>query len=214
MAPLFLPDPSGRCPALHGCLCPPAPAVRPAVAEGNRQAHGLVSAFLLIYLATPVPVPVIYRRVSFFPGSPRPSAASTRSPVRCGFHPGSAADGHGTPASFNARVIRAALMPRQPLAEHPRHDGSRHRIRFQLVRPPSPCGVGLVRVRSRIGDPVPYAGGRPGTGPAPASARPSRSAPDPGPGNLPLGRQPSALIVCSWSSACQPTRPPTSGIHS
>jgi hypothetical protein len=33
------------------------------------------------------------------------------------------------------------------------------------------------------------AGGRPGTGPAPGSARPSRSGPDPGPGDLPLGRQ-------------------------
>jgi hypothetical protein len=26
--------------------------------------------------------------------------------------------------------------------------------------------------------------------------------------------KPSASIVCSWSSACQSTRPPTSGIHS
>jgi hypothetical protein len=42
-------------------------------------------------------------------------AATVRSvhplPVRCGFRLGSAADGHGTPASFNARVIRAALCP-------------------------------------------------------------------------------------------------------
>ncbi len=42
-------------------------------------------------------------------------AATVRSvhaaPVRCGFRPGSAADGHGTPASFKARVIRAALCP-------------------------------------------------------------------------------------------------------
>jgi hypothetical protein len=40
-------------------------------------------------------------------------AATVRSvhaaPVRCGLRPGSAADGHGTPASFSARVIRAAL---------------------------------------------------------------------------------------------------------
>ena len=45
-------------------------------------------------------------------------AATVRSvhaaPVRCGFRPGSAADGHGTPASFNARVIRAALCPASP----------------------------------------------------------------------------------------------------
>src|SRR5450755_42565 len=32
-------------------------------------------------------------------------------PVRCGFRPGSAADGHGTPASFSARAIRATLCP-------------------------------------------------------------------------------------------------------
>jgi hypothetical protein len=30
-------------------------------------------------------------------------------PVRCGVRAGSAADGHGTPASFGARVILAAL---------------------------------------------------------------------------------------------------------
>jgi len=29
-----------------------------------------------------------------------------------------------------------------------------------------------------------------------------------------LDDSPSATIVCSWSSACQSTRPPTSGIHS
>ena len=42
-------------------------------------------------------------------------AATVRSvhplPARCGFRPGSAADGHGTPASFRARVIRAAECP-------------------------------------------------------------------------------------------------------
>jgi len=32
-------------------------------------------------------------------------------PVRCGFLSGSAADGHGTPASFSARAIRARLCP-------------------------------------------------------------------------------------------------------
>jgi hypothetical protein len=40
-------------------------------------------------------------------------AATVRSvhaaPVRCGLRPGSAADGHGTAASFRARVIRATL---------------------------------------------------------------------------------------------------------
>jgi len=42
-------------------------------------------------------------------------AATVRSvhpvPARWGFRPGSAADGHGTPASFSARVIRAAECP-------------------------------------------------------------------------------------------------------
>jgi hypothetical protein len=42
-------------------------------------------------------------------------AATVRSvhpaPLRCGFRAGSAAEGHGTPASFKARVIRAALCP-------------------------------------------------------------------------------------------------------
>ena len=42
-------------------------------------------------------------------------AATVRSvqavPVRCGFRLGSAADGHGIPASFKARVIRATLCP-------------------------------------------------------------------------------------------------------
>jgi len=32
-------------------------------------------------------------------------------PVRCGFRAGSAADGHGTSASFSARAIRARLCP-------------------------------------------------------------------------------------------------------
>ena len=32
-------------------------------------------------------------------------------PERCGFRSGSAADGHGIPASFSARVIRATLCP-------------------------------------------------------------------------------------------------------
>ena len=42
-------------------------------------------------------------------------AATVRSvhpaPVRCGFRFGSAADGHGIPASLRARVMRATLCP-------------------------------------------------------------------------------------------------------
>jgi hypothetical protein len=34
-----------------------------------------------------------------------------RTPVRCGLRRGSAADGHGIPASLSARLIRAALWP-------------------------------------------------------------------------------------------------------
>ncbi|HEY5016062.1 MAG TPA: hypothetical protein VII59_04710, partial [Streptosporangiaceae bacterium] len=32
-------------------------------------------------------------------------------PLRCGLRPGSTADGHGMPASFSARAIRATLCP-------------------------------------------------------------------------------------------------------
>ena len=60
---------------------------------------------------SPLPVPHLPARI---PGFAR-IAATVRSvhaaPVRCGFRSGSAAHGHGTPASFRARVIRAALCP-------------------------------------------------------------------------------------------------------
>jgi len=58
-------------------------------------------------LPVPHPTPV-YRGLARI-------AAAVRSvhplPARCGLRPGSAADGHGTPASFKARVIRAAECP-------------------------------------------------------------------------------------------------------
>jgi hypothetical protein len=77
-------------------------------------------------------------------------AATVRSvhppPVRRGFRAGSAADGHGTPASFSALVIRAAECPASR-CEHPRHHRSRHRIRLQPVRPAAPRRVRFVRVR-------------------------------------------------------------------
>ena len=53
--------------------------------------------------------------------------------VRCGFLAGSAADGHGNPASFNARAIRATEMPGQALGEYPPHHGRGVRVRFEAV---------------------------------------------------------------------------------
>ena len=106
-------------------------------------------------------------------------------------------------------------VPGQPLAEHPRHDRRRHRIRLEPVRSPSPRRVRLVRVRPGVREPVPYGGRPPRYRPcssvcAAIAVRTrtrvrviSR-----------LDDSPSASMVCSWSSACQSTRPPTSGIHS
>jgi hypothetical protein len=81
-------------------------------------------------------------------------------------------------------------VPGQPLGEHPRHDRRRLGIGFQLVRPPSPRGVGLVRVRPRISQPVPVR--RPAAQVAALlqGLGSHRGAdPDPGAGDLPLGRQ-------------------------
>jgi hypothetical protein len=46
-------------------------------------------------------------------------------------------------------------VPGQPLGEYPLDDRCRGRVRSEAVRPPAPCGVGFVRMRSRIGEPVP-----------------------------------------------------------
>jgi hypothetical protein len=81
-------------------------------------------------------------------------------------------------------------VPGQPLAEHPRHHRHRHRIRFQPVRPPPPRRMRLVRVRPGIGEPVPVR--RTATKVAALLQRLRRHRshhPDPGPGDLPLGRQ-------------------------
>ena len=45
-------------------------------------------------------------------------------PVRCVFRPGSAADGHGTPASFSARAIRATECPARRWAKIHRTTGA------------------------------------------------------------------------------------------
>ena len=82
-------------------------------------------------------------------------------------------------------------VPGQPLAEHPRHDRRRHRIRLEPVRSPSPRRVRLVRVRPGIREPVPV---RRAPAQVPALLQRLRGHrgphPDPGPGDLPLRRQP------------------------
>ena len=58
-----------------------------------------------------LPVPHLAAGVAGFASIAATVRSVHAAPVRCGFRPGSAADGHGTPASFKARVIRAALCP-------------------------------------------------------------------------------------------------------
>jgi hypothetical protein len=76
-------------------------------------------------------------------------------------------------------------------------DRRRVRIGFQAVRPPPPRRMRFVRVRARIGEPVP---GRP-TAQVPALLQGLRGHrgphPDPGPGDLRLDDSPSATRVCS-----------------
>jgi hypothetical protein len=74
---------------------------------------------------------------------------------RCGLRCGSAADGHGIPVSLSARARRAKAVPGQPLREDPLHDGGGVQVGLQSVRPAPPGCVGSVRVRARIGQPVP-----------------------------------------------------------
>jgi hypothetical protein len=82
-------------------------------------------------------------------------------------------------------------VPGQPLREHPPHHRRRRRVGLEPVRPAAPRGVGLVRMRPGIGQPVPV---RRPTAQVPsllAGLGGHRGAdPDPGPGDLPLGRQP------------------------
>ena len=81
-------------------------------------------------------------------------------------------------------------VPGQPLREDPRDDRRRVGIGLQLVRAPSPRGVRLVGVRPRIAESVPVR-----RAPAQVPALLQRLGrhrgphPDPGPGDLPLGRQ-------------------------
>ena len=133
-------------------------------------------------------------------------------PVRCGFRPGSATDGHGIPASFRARVIRAALCPASRWAHNQRTTGavSGSGSSWCARRPHAACaslGCGPASV-SRY----PYGGRPPRYRPCSrvwvaiavrtrilvrAISR--------------LDCSPSASMVCSWSSAPKSIRPPTSG---
>jgi hypothetical protein len=99
-------QPSGR---FHRCtcLCP-----RPVLAGSIRSK----SVRCLFHTCRPV-----YRGLARI-------AATVRSvhpaPLRCGLRSGSAADGHGMPASFSARVIRAALCPASRCANIHRTTGA------------------------------------------------------------------------------------------
>ena len=81
-------------------------------------------------------------------------------------------------------------VPGQPLREHPRDDRRGRRVGFEAVRAPAPRGVRLVRVRPRITEPVPVRR-TPAQVPAllPGLGGHRGPDPDPGPGDLPLGRQ-------------------------
>ena len=106
-------------------------------------------------------------------------------------------------------------VPGQPLGEHPRDHRRRGRIRFQTVRPPPPRGVGLVRVRPGIGEPVPvWRAAAQVSALLPGLGGHRGPDPDPGPGDLPLGREPQRehglLVVLGV-----PVDPPADfGIHS
>jgi hypothetical protein len=81
-------------------------------------------------------------------------------------------------------------MARQPLREHPSHDIRGLRGRLKPVRAPCPGGVHLVRVRSRVRQPVPVRGPPAQVAPLPGLRGHGRPHPDAGPGDLPLRRQP------------------------
>jgi hypothetical protein len=76
-------------------------------------------------------------------------------PLRCGLRSGSAADGHGTPASFSARAIRATECPARRWAKIHRTRGAVCGSGSRRCARRPPRGVRLVRVRSGIGEPVP-----------------------------------------------------------
>jgi hypothetical protein len=81
-------------------------------------------------------------------------------------------------------------VPGQPLREHPSHDVRCFGVRLKPVRPPPPRRVHLVRVRPRVTEPVSVwraAAEIPALLPGLRGHRGAH--PDPGTGDLPLGRQ-------------------------
>ena len=136
-------------------------------------------------------------------------------PVRCGFRPGSAADGHGTPASFSARAIRATGCPARRWAKTHRTTGAVRGSgsRRYARRPHAACALS-------------------GCGPASASRYPYGGRP---PRYRPCSRvwaaiaartrmlvfvisrlddSPSTVMVFSSCPDLKSTRPPASGVHS
>ena len=86
-------QPSGR---FHRCTCRcPSPVV-----EGSTRSRSVRCRFL-----------TSGSMYGGFAGIAAPVRGVHPAPVRCGFRSGSAADGQGIPASFRARVFRAALRP-------------------------------------------------------------------------------------------------------
>jgi hypothetical protein len=139
-------------------------------------------------------------------------------PVRCGFRPGSAADGHGTPASFSVRAIRATEWPASRRAKIHRTicavSGSGSRRWARRPRRHGPCSSAVRHHPAGTHT----ADARPDSGPAPAPAPPSRSAPAYWSGSPPASTTNPAP---SWSArhARMRSRPghrppaPTTGRH-
>ena len=89
-------------------------------------------------------------------------------------------------------------VPGQPLREHPPDDRRRHRVRLKPVRPAAPRGVGLVRVRPRISQPVPVRRAAAEIAALLTGLRGHRGAdPDPVRVISRLDDSPSASMVCS-----------------
>jgi len=82
-------------------------------------------------------------------------------------------------------------VPGQPPGEHPLNNRRRSRVGLELVRPPAPCRVCLVRVRPGVGKPVPVRRAAAEIPALLAGLGGHRGPdPDPGAGDLPLGLEP------------------------
>ena len=165
-------QPFGQVPPLH------LPVAEPGVGRVDQDRVGRLPVPHL-----PARVPRVGQDRGDGPQRPR-RARAVRVAARVGRrrarHPG-IVQGAGDPRG---------AVPGQPLREDPRDDRRRGRVGFEAVRAPTPGGVRLVRVRPRVAEPVPIrrapaeiAALLPGLG---GHRGPH---PDPGPGDLPLGRQ-------------------------